>query len=193
MSRFAVLDTETTWDDDLMSIGVVIADDSDFTEIESIYYVIDPVYKRGGMYSGELVLKNAKPLVATREKALKAVEKLLDKYAITVVLAYNACFDQKHLSEISAYEWLDIMKVAAYKQHNKKIPAWADCHGTGRLKCDYGVEPMMQLLSGKARYCETHNALQDAKDELTIVKLLGYPVEYYRTTQVVQKASRQRT
>ncbi len=35
MSRIAVIDTETTWGDEVMSVGVVIADAKDYKQIES--------------------------------------------------------------------------------------------------------------------------------------------------------------
>lgn len=52
MSTFVVIDTETTWTDDVMSIGAVIADSTDFSVIDSRYYLIDPAFRYGGMYSG---------------------------------------------------------------------------------------------------------------------------------------------
>ena len=41
------------------------------------------------------------------------------------------------------------------------------------MKRNYGVQPMMQLLSGNRRYTEVHNALYDAADELELMRLLG--------------------
>ena len=38
---------------------------------------------------------------------------------------------------------------------------------------------MLRILSKDYSYCETHNALLDAVDELTIMRLLGYPIEKY--------------
>ena len=38
---------------------------------------------------------------------------------------------------------------------------------------------MLRLLSGKRRYQETHNAVLDALDELSIMRLLGTPVSDY--------------
>jgi len=71
--------------------------------------------------------------------------------------------------------------VAAYRQYNPAIPAWAECCGTGRLKRGYGVEPMLRILSGQSSYRETHNALEDALDELKIMELLGRrPEDYFR-------------
>ena len=50
MDKFAVIDTETNWNDQVMSIGVVIADSKTMKEIDSVYYIIDPEYRVGGMY-----------------------------------------------------------------------------------------------------------------------------------------------
>jgi len=71
------------------------------------------------------------------------------------------------------------MRLAAYRQFNPCIPACADCYSTGRLKRGYGVEPILRLLSGKQRYQETHNAVLDALDELSIMRLLGIPLSEY--------------
>ena len=76
------------------------------------------------------------------------------------------------------------MKKAAYKQYNTKIPKDADCWGTGRLKRNYGVEPITRLLSGNRGYCEVHNAICDAVDELRIMELLGYAIEEYSHAQI---------
>ena len=57
MSRIVVIDTETTWTDEVMSIGAVIADGRDFSVIDSRYYLIDPAFRRGGMYSGVLHMR----------------------------------------------------------------------------------------------------------------------------------------
>ena len=50
-SHFAVIDTETNWDNEVMSIGIVIAESLLFEEISSKYYIISPECDRGGMYS----------------------------------------------------------------------------------------------------------------------------------------------
>ena len=47
------------------------------------------------------------------------------------------------------------------------------------LKRGYGVEPMLRLLSGNGCYRESHNAILDARDELEIMRLLGYGPEAY--------------
>ena len=73
------------------------------------------------------------------------------------------------------------MRLAAYRQHNPKIPATADCCSIGRLKRGYGVEPMLRLLSINRTYHESHNAFSDALDKLEIILRLGHPVTNYKT------------
>lgn len=103
----------------------------------------------------------------------------MSQYDVDTVFAYNASFDRNHLPELRNYRWHDIMRLAAYRQYNPKIPKNADCCSTGRLKRGYGVEPMLRLLSQQYCYQETHNAILDARDELEIMRLLGYKIEDY--------------
>lgn len=182
---FAVIDTETTWGDEVMSIGIVVADYNTLEPIDKKYYTISPEYKSGGMYSYVLNVKATKTdLLDSRPKVMEHIIKILQKYQIDSIFAYNASFDYNHLPELQAYKWFDIMKKAAYKQYNPKIPRNADCWGTGRLKRNYGVEPITRLLSGNRSYCEVHNAVCDAVDELRIMKLLGYAIEDYGHAQI---------
>ena len=175
----AVIDTETTWGDRVMSIGIVIADKHTFTQICRRYFILTPEYLEGGMYSFSLDTKNTPIEECSRAKAIKAIIQLLSKYNIDSICAYNAKFDFNHLPELSTYKWYDIMRIAAYKQYNHAIPAYLDFCNTGRLKRGYGVEPIYRMLSGDTFYNETHNAINDAIDELNIIRMLGYPFSTY--------------
>ena len=180
MANFAVIDTETNWYDSVMSIGAVIADARTFEPVSSKYYIITPEYKAGGMFSHTLYLEDKKlNLECSRENALCDLISFFEINRVTDIFAYNASFDCRHLPELSSFTWYDIMKLAAYRQHNPKIPKTADCHGTGRLKCGYGVEAILRLLSDDAGYCEQHNALTDALDELKIMALLQHKLDRY--------------
>lgn len=182
---FAVIDTETTWSDAVMSIGIVIADCQTFEPVDKQYYIISPEYLSGGMYSYALIVKSQKTdLKDTRQKVIEHLLAFLQKYHVESVFAYNASFDYRHLPELQHLRWFDIIKIAAYKQYNKKIPSYADCWSTGRLKQDFGVEPMMKMLSHRRRYSEVHNAICDAVDELLIMKLLGLSYESYQIAQI---------
>ena len=177
---FAVIDTETNWADQVMSIGTVIADEKTFTAAEIKYHILPIECAIGGMYYDTLFLDTpVKPVLCTRQEAVADLKKWLNRSGVRSLFAYNASFDRNHLPELGEFVWHDIMRFAAYRQHNPKIPADADLCSTGRLKRGYGVEPMLGLLSGNTGYRETHNACFDALDELKIMALLGYRPEEY--------------
>lgn len=185
MSKFAVIDTETNWYDEVMSIGIVVSDPKDLLPSEKKYYILTPFKNIGGMYSGALYINGLIPdLEGSREAIMSSLLKFLNKNGVGSIFAYNAKFDHGHLPELGGFDWFDIMKLTAYRQYNGKIPKSADCYKTGRMKTGYGVENMYRILSGNSGYCETHNALRDALDELEIMRLLGLPIEKYETAKI---------
>lgn len=185
--KFAVIDTETNWHDEVMSIGVVIAESETKKKIDSKYYIITPEYTVGGMYSNELRLDEKGACVVSRKQALKEIKRWLDTYNVQKLFAYNASFDKKHLPEYSRYQWYDIMRLAAYRQYNRAIPTSVDCYKTGKMKHGYGVEDILKILSKNERYSETHNAVLDAEDELQIMQLLGHKISEYDIAFVSDK------
>ncbi len=187
IERFAVIDTETNWNDEVMSIGAVIADTKTQEKSDSIYYIITPEYRVGGMFSNELRPDGEDVHIADRRQALQEIRQWLDSYHVQKLFAYNASFDRNHLPEYAGYQWYDIMRLAAYRQYNRAIPDTADCYKTGRLKWGYGVEAVLKMLSGDKRYRETHNAVSDAEDELRIMQLLGHEISIYDVAFVTTK------
>lgn len=182
---FAVIDTETTWTDEVMSIGIVIADASTNKPIRGQYYIITPTYRKGGMYSGVLnILKKQNTITDSRRNVIADINGLLSEYHIEKILAYNAKFDFNHLPELRNYDWCDIMRLAAYRQYNSCIPTHVECCKTGRIKKGFGVEPIYQMLSGNRRYREIHNAFTDAVDELRIVEMLGHDISTYEIGRI---------
>ena len=180
MGRFAVIDTETNWADQVMSIGTVIADTDTFEAIEAKYHILPIECQVGGMYENTLYIDTpVKPILCTRGEAIADLKSWFGEHQVRGIFAYNACFDGNHLPELRGYDWYDIMRLAAYRQHNPKIPAHADCCSTGRLKRGYGVEAMLRLLSGNRGYRESHNAFWDAMDELEIMRLLSHALNDY--------------
>ncbi len=163
-----------------MSIGVVVADADTFQALDARHYVLTPEYEIGGMFENALFLDGIPaPRVCSRQEALGELLLWLKSHGITSIFAYNAGFDKGHLPELAQFHWYDIMRLAAYRQHNPKIPCTADCFSTGRLKRGYGVESIYRMLSGDFRYREMHNALCDAADELKIMAMLGHSVTHY--------------
>ncbi len=176
--KFAVIDTETTWSDEVMSIGVVIASEEDFKPLSSNYWIITEAAKKGGMYSRTLEIPGIPSIRTDREGALSQMRAYLYENEVTDLLAYNANFDKRHLPEFKDFTWRDILKLAAYKQHNPAIPECADCCGTGRLKRNYRVECILEMF-GEVDYREMHNALTDSEDELRIMGYLAKSVGEY--------------
>jgi hypothetical protein len=132
------------------------------------------------MYESARFLETpVQPVLCTRAEAVTELRRWFASHGVHAIFAYNACFDRNHLPELRDFDWYDIMRLAAYRQHNPKIPADADCCATGRLKRGYGVESMLRLLSGNHAYRETHNACFDAVEELDIMRLLGHPLSEY--------------
>ncbi len=187
-ARFAVIDTETTYGDTVMSIGVVIATSETFQVVDKKYFIITPDCNMFAMYTSSLYLPETKDyILETRENAIKQITALLEENGIHEILAYNASFDKNHLPELNEYCWCDIMKIAAYKQYNSKIPDYIELLGSGRIKSGYGVEPMYRILSDGKPYFEKHNALLDALDELCILQMLNHPFAIYKNAIVGDK------
>ena len=176
--KFGVIDTETNWNDEVMSIGILIANCKNFKQIDSRYYILPQEEKVGGMYSKSIRETNHDILTGYRHEVIDDLKSLLNSNEVDDLFAYNASFDKRHLPELSDFSWHDIMKIAAYKQHNPHIPNHLPCCKTGRLKRGFGVEPMLHIL-GVEDYCETHNAIIDAMDELRIMKILDYEIDFY--------------
>ena len=180
MGHFAVIDTETNWADQVMSIGTVIADDITFEIRDAKYHILPIECQIGGMYESTLFIETpVQPVLCTRQQAIADLKQWFGQYQVEKIFAYNASFDRNHLPELRQMQWYDIMRLAAYRQTNPKIPANSEFFSSGRLKRGYGVEAMIRLLSGRRTYSETHNAFHDVLDELEIMRLLGHPLEKY--------------
>ena len=186
--NIAVIDTETNWVNEVMSIGIVISNSENYKIIDKKYFVLDPEYKVGGMYSNVMAIdKKDITCICTRKDAIAQIKSWFNEHDIKNIYAYNASFDCNHLYELSYLEWHDIMAIAAYKQFNKKIPDYADCFKTGKLKRNYGVEPIYKMLSGNNSYQEKHNALLDALNELEIMEMLGLNIDTYNNAIISPK------
>ncbi len=181
MKNIAVIDTETNWNDEVMSVGIIAADAMKLKKIDEVYFILDPEYKTGGMFENVLFIKPVSAnLICSRKVMTDQICRWFRSMNIDSLFAYNAAFDKKHLPELCGYEWYDIMKTAAYRQYNPLLPPDADYCSTGRLKRNYGVESIMRMMVHGSMYFEKHNALIDARDELKIMQLIGKSADMYQ-------------
>ena len=177
--KFVIIDTETNFDDKVFSVGVVVADAKTYELLNAEYYIITNNLNVPGVYTNSLWLKHDfETHQCLYNEAMNSIKRTLDSENINNIFAYNASFDYNHLPKLHDYYWFDIMKVAAYKQHNKHLPKDAEYCSTGRLKRGYTVEDILYYLSKKWK-SETHNAVLDAVDELKIMDLLRLPINNY--------------
>ncbi|MGN1062187.1 MAG: CFI-box-CTERM domain-containing protein, partial [Candidatus Scatosoma sp.] len=179
----AIIDTETNWDNRVMSIGVVIFDGDTFSSEAQKYYIITPEYKRGGIYQSALHIVTEEK-VCDRSTAVEEIKSLFQQYHIQCIFAYNAASDCILLPEFSGLKWYDVMKVAAYRQFNKTLPQDALYCTMGRLKSNYGLEALLRLQNGA--YQEKHNAMTDALDTLTLMRQTGVLLETYFKVSAIQ-------
>lgn len=175
---FAVIDTETNWHNEVMSIGVVLARDKEFEVLDTKYLVIKEAAEVGGLFSRVLYLEGQEVEIGRRVSAMKRLKRYLENNKVEAIFAYNASFDWRCLPELRDFNWYDILKKAAYRDFNPSIPNNAAFCTTGRLKSGYGVENIIRMF-GERDYKEVHNALTDAVDELRIMKYLRYSIKTY--------------
>ena len=108
MDYFAVIDTETNWNNEVMSIGAVIAEKDTFKKVDDLYFIFDPEYKIGGMFSMVLPVKGRAPkdILLTRkivmEKFKEAFEKYVEEKDITGIVPIIEIDKQISLKDIDS-------------------------------------------------------------------------------------------
>ena len=78
--RFAVIDTETNWNDEVMSIGVLIANSRNFNHTDSRYYILPREEKVGGMYSKAMRKTTHEILTGHRFDVIDDLKQLLTAF-----------------------------------------------------------------------------------------------------------------
>lgn len=193
---FAVIDTETTYADEVMSIGIVMADEETFRPVDARYYIIGAPPIRPAACSpmcssapstARCRLRSASVRGGTRSRICAPLWRGMARtrsLPTTRILTGATCRSCGRIIGAT------LCGRAAYRQFNPTIPADADCYATGRLKCGCGVEATLRRLLGRADYYEVHNALADAVDELLIMRLLAHPLCLYQKPAKAPRAAR---
>lgn len=185
---FSVIDVETNFDNEIISLGIVISEWDNFSIIENHYFIFSPECQKPSLYYGQLFQPKSKDINCTngiRSTNINELINLLKKYNIKNIFAYNANFDMRCLPELNEYKWFDIMKIAAYKQHNDYLPDTLEYCKTGRLKSNYSFEALYKLISNNPYYIESHNAIDDATDELSFMHILNKPKILYMENAMI--------
>ena len=182
---FAVIDTETNWNQEIMSIGIAIINARNFYQIDEQYFVLEQESKVGGMFSDALL--ECEAYITSRSEAIRQINQMFAYYGISSIFVYNTSSVKESLEELSWCTWYDIVKVAAYKQHNPLIPQSTPTFKTGRMKKGYGLADMMRLLTGNETYHDTHNAIMEARDAANIMQMLHHEIAYYQCAKLTEK------
>ncbi|MHA0312333.1 hypothetical protein ACXYWI_03600 [Mesomycoplasma ovipneumoniae] len=183
--NIAVIDVETNYDNEVFSVGVVIADSADFQWFDKEYWIIENNLKVGGMYIHKtftplpLEFREEINVVKTRQEMIAQLIHFLKSYEVKNWFSYTK-FDFRHLPELhKSFEHNDISIFAKSKQFNKHIPLNAEKTKKGDLKSGWNAQNIYRMLTKDQSYIETHNALLDAMDELRIMELLDLDIETF--------------
>lgn len=183
--NIAVIDVETNYDNEVFSVGVVIADSADFQWFDKEYWIIENNLKVGGMYARNiwvplpLEFREEINVVKTRQEMIAQLIHFLKSYEVKNWFSYTK-FDFRHLPELhKSFEHNDISIFAKSKQFNKHIPLNAVTTKKGDLKSGWNAQNIYRMLTKDQSYIETHNALLDAMDELRIMELLDLDIETF--------------
>ena len=81
MDYFVGGGAETIWNNEVMFIGVVIAEKDTFKKVDDLYFIFDPEYSIGGMFSMVLPVKGRTPkdLLFTRKIAMEKFKEAFEK------------------------------------------------------------------------------------------------------------------
>ncbi|MHA0290599.1 hypothetical protein [Mesomycoplasma ovipneumoniae] len=183
--NIVVIDVETNYENEVFSVGVVIADSTDFQWFDKAYWIIENNWKVGGMYARNiwvplpLEFREEINVVKTRQEMIAQLIHFLKFYEVKNWFSYTT-FDFRHLPELhKSFEHNDISIFAKSKQFNKHIPLNAKLTKNGDLKRGWNAQDIYRLLTKDKCYIETHNALLDAMDELRIMELLDLDIETF--------------
>ena len=109
-----MIDTETNWADQVMSIGCCLADADTFTPLEMKYHILPIECQIGGIYYDALFLDTpVKPILCTRAEAMSdlrgyGVEPMLR------MLSGDRTYRETHNAMFDAVDELEIMRLMGH-------------------------------------------------------------------------------
>ena len=165
---FAVLDASFTWDNELMSFGVAIADKYSMKPVAAEYYIIESAARKSGPDSDGLYHTTQRPVSGTRQFVMQQFVRLLYRYKVNDIFTYS-----RHDREYWNFKWInnlvwhdiEYMTSEIVKQRRLML-----------APSDLNRERMHRIITGKMA-SGIDNALTDAVEELTMLQKskLSYP------------------
>ncbi|WP_404924013.1 hypothetical protein [Mesomycoplasma hyopneumoniae] len=120
--NIAVIDVETNYQNEVFSVGVVIADSTNFKSIDKKYWIIKNNLKVGGMYARNILaplllgFREETIFLETRKEMIVYLIKFLKYYEVKNWFSYTK-FDFRHLPELhKSFKHNDISIFAKNKQ-----------------------------------------------------------------------------
>ncbi|MBQ8806676.1 MAG: AAA family ATPase [Bacteroidaceae bacterium] len=161
---FAVLDASFTWDKELMSFGVVIADKYAMKPVAAEYYIIESAARKHGPDSDGLYHTTQRPVSGTRQFVMQQFMRLLSRYKITDMFTYS-----RHDREYWTFKWVNDLC-----WYDIERIEYAIAEKRGYPPEDMDRTKMYQVLTGTLA-SGVDNALTDAIEELTIMQKSKMP------------------
>lgn len=175
----AIIDAKLNFIDEIISIGIAIVDAKTFEIKTAEYFLVPEELIIDGFNNGNITIAHTYQTYFGAHKDIENhIRKLLNQYNITNIYTFNGKFIYSKLTGLQKYHWYDIMKVAAYKQYNYKLPDNLMFNDQGRLLYKCNIKDLMEILT-KTYFYYTNHALYDVLDETKMMKLLDLNINVY--------------
>lgn len=191
-----VLDTETIGLEKqfIYDIGFIVVDNKNFSELARAHYIVRQVYDNRELFA-TAYYADKKPLYTKLLRQRKAkkmyfghimskIEKLIIKYDIDEIYAYNSNFDERAIKFTSNFyktksifnemAFVDIMQLAKPLHNTKEYKEFTKNNGmlTAKGLTKRTAETTYAFIKNDPNFVEKHMGLQDCEIELEILKYI---------------------
>ena len=184
LETIAILDAKTNFIDNIISIGVSIVNAKTFEVKTAEYFLIPEELIVDGLNNNNVNIHHIyKTYFGAQKDVENHIRKLLNQYGITNIYTFNGKFIYKQLTGLQNYHWYDIIKVAAHKQYNYKLPDNLMFNDQGRLLYKCNIKDLMEILT-KTYFYYTNHALYDTLDIARIMKIVDLNINVYDCAKI---------
>ena len=180
----AIIDAKLNFIDEIISIGIAIVDAKTFKVKTAEYFLVPEELIIDGFNNDNITIAHTYQTYFGAHKDIENhIRKLLNQYNITNIYTFNGKFIYRKLAGLQKYHWYDIIKVAAYKQYNYKLPDNLMFNDQGRLLYKCNIKDLMEILT-KTYFYYTNHALYDTLDIARMMSLIDLPIEQYGFSKI---------